>query len=88
MLPRKTAVALTALTLTATLAASNAAQAHPRFGLGLGVGLAAGALVGAAVASSAYAQPAYVAGPAYRCRFITRYDAWGYAHTVRVCDAY
>jgi hypothetical protein len=86
MLSRKTALALTALTLTATLVASNAAQAHPRFGWGIGAGLVAGALVGAAVASS---QPAYVVAPGYRsCRLVTRYDGWGYAHTVRVCDVY
>ncbi|HZP76734.1 MAG TPA: hypothetical protein VFB45_11365 [Pseudolabrys sp.] len=87
MLNRKTtAAALLALALTTTLAASSA-EAHPRFGWGIGAGIAAGALIGAAAAST-YAEPVYVGGPVYRCHFVRRFDAWGYPHTVRVCDAY
>jgi len=44
-----TAVALTALTLAGSLAAtSGSAQAHSHWGTGVGLGIAAGALLGAA----------------------------------------
>jgi hypothetical protein len=45
-----TAVALTALTLAGSLAAtSGSAQTHSHWGTGVGIGIAAGALLGAAV---------------------------------------
>ena len=88
----KTMVAgLAAVTLaTAFSAFSTQAQAHHhRWGVGLGVGLAAGALIGAAAVSSAYAGPAYVVEPAYRCRYVARYNAFGYyIGTRRICDVY
>lgn len=78
--------ALAALTLATAIAASSGeAQARPRWGW-IGAGVAAGALIGAAAASSAYAGPAYY-GPGYReCRFVTRYDAYGYPRTIKICD--
>lgn len=80
------AAALAALTLTTAFAAtSGEAQARHRHGVGIGIGIAAGALIGAAVASSAYAEPAY----GYRdCRYVERYDRWGNLRVVRICDAY
>ena len=82
-----TTVALTALTLAVTFAATDgSALAHPRFGWGVGAGFAAGALIGAAAASSAY--PVYVT-PGYReCRLVERYDRWGNLRVIRVCDAF
>jgi hypothetical protein len=82
-----TTVALTALSLAVTFAATSGnAQAHPRFGWGIGAGFAAGALIGAAAASNAY--PVYVT-PGYRdCRLIERYDRWGNLRVIRVCDGY
>jgi hypothetical protein len=60
-----TAVALTALTLAGSLAAtSGSAQAHSHWGTGVGLGIAAGALLGAAPVSNAYASPVYVTGHA------------------------
>ncbi len=75
------AVALAAATLTGAFAAtSQEAQAGPKFGTGLAIGVAAGALV----ASGAYAHSYY--GPAYRCHWVKRYDAYGYyAGKVWVC---
>jgi predicted DNA-binding protein with PD1-like motif len=56
-----TAVALTALTLAGSLAAtSGSAQAHSHWGTGVGIGIAAGALLGAAAVSNAYATLVYV----------------------------
>lgn len=82
---RTITAALAALTLaTAFAATSGEAQAHPRWGWAIGAGVVTGAIVGAAVANS-YAGPAYVYEPGYRCRFVTRYDAWGYPHAVKVC---
>ena len=79
--------ALAALTLTTAIAAtSGEAQARPRWGW-IGAGFAAGALIGAAAASSAYAGPGYVVGPAYReCRYVERFDRWGNLRVVKVCD--
>ena len=81
------AAALAALTLATTFTAiGGEAQARPRFGTGLGIGFAAGALIGAAAASSAYAEPAYYS---YReCRYVDRMDRWGNMYTVKVCDRY
>ena len=85
---RITLVALTALTLAGTLAAtSGSAQARPSFGAGLGIGIATGALVGIA-ASNAYGGAVYVT-PGYReCRLVERFDRWGNARVIRVCDVY
>jgi hypothetical protein len=80
------AAALAAITLATTFTAiGGEAQARPRFGAGLGIGLAAGALIGAAVASNAYAEPAY--GTA-ECRYAERFDRWGNLRMVKVCDPY
>ena len=81
------AAALVALTLAGSFAvATSPAQAHhAHWGPGIGIGFAAGALIGAAVASSAYAQPAYGYAD---CRYVERYDRWGNLRTVRVCNAY
>ena len=84
------AAVLTALTLVTTRAASGQAQAKS-WGTGLGIGLAAGALVGAAAVGGGYGYygaPAYVVEPAYGCRRVVRYDAWGNARVIRVCDVY
>ena len=52
---------------------------HRGYGWGIG-GLVAGTLVGAAIASSV------VAAPAYRCRFVEQYDRFGnYLGTEKVC---
>jgi hypothetical protein len=84
---KNVAAALAAITLaTALFAAGGEAQARPRFGAGLGIGLAAGALIGAAAASSAYAEPAYVSSGYRECRTVERYDRWGNVRTIRVCD--
>ena len=79
------AAALAALTFATTFTAitgeAQARQGH--WGRGIGLGFAAGALIGAVAASSAYAAPAYDYS---ECRYIRRYDRWGYPHAVRVCD--
>ena len=82
-----TAVALTALTLAGSLAAtSGSAQTHSHWGTGVGIGIAAGALLGAAAVSNAYATPVYVTGPS--CRLVTRYDRFGNARMIQVCNYY
>jgi len=85
-------VALTALTLISTLAATSGQAQAKSWGTGLGIGLAAGALVGAAAVGGGgygyYGGPAYVVEPAYGCRRVVRYDAWGNARVIRVCDVY
>jgi heme A synthase len=84
---RITAVALTALTLAGSLVAtSGSAQAHSHWGNGVGIGIAAGALLGAAAVSNAYASPVYVTGPS--CRLVTRYDRFGNARMIQVCNYY
>lgn len=89
---RKTiAAALTALTLVTTFAATGGQAQAKSWGTGLGIGLAAGAVIGAAATHGYgyYGAPAYVVEPAYSCRRVPRYDAWGnYIRTVRVCDVY
>ena len=89
---RKTiAAALTALTLVTALAATGGEAQAKSWGTGLGIGLAAGAVIGATATHGYgyYGAPAYVVEPAYSCRRIPRYDAWGnYVRTVRVCDVY
>jgi hypothetical protein len=90
-LTKTIAAGLAAVALaTAFSAFSTEAQARPHgWGVGLGVGLAAGALIGAAAASSVYAGPAYVVAPGYRCRYVARYDAFGYyVGTQKICDIY
>ncbi len=78
------ATVLAAVTLTTAFAAtSGQAQAGHRHGVGIGIGIAAGALVGAAIASSAYAGPAYVVR---ECRYVERYDRWGNVRMVKVCN--
>lgn len=80
------AVAIAALTLTGGVAATTQ-QAHAGYkGAGIGVGIAAGALFGAAIASNAYATPAY--GYGYRrCGWVRQFDAYGnYVGRVRTCD--
>ena len=82
-----TAVALTALTLAGSLAAtSGSAPAHSHWGTGVGIGIAAGALIGGAAVSNAYATPVYVTGPS--CRLVTRYDRFGNARMIQVCNYY
>jgi hypothetical protein len=83
---RIAAAALAALTLGAATIGSTS-QAEARWGWGgVGVGIAAGALIGAAAASSAYSQPAYVYGGP-RCHWIRQYDAFGYyVGRARVCN--
>ena len=84
------AAALAALTVgaSAVVTTSEVQAGHWHHGWGAaGAGFAAGALIGAAVASSAYGGPAYVVAPGYRrCRFVPRYDAYGfYIGSARVC---
>jgi hypothetical protein len=50
------------------------------------IGIAAGALIGAAAVSNAYATPVYVTGPS--CRLVTRYDRFGNARMIQVCNYY
>jgi len=86
------AAVLTALTLVTTLAATSGQAQAKSWGTGLGIGLAAGALVGAAAVGGGgygyYGGPAYVVEPAYGCRRVVRYDPWGNARVIRVCDVY
>jgi uncharacterized membrane protein len=78
-----TAVALTALTLAGSLAAtSGSAQAHSHWGTGVGIG----SRRAARAVSSAYASPVYVTGPS--CRLVTRYDRFGNARMIQVCNDY
>ena len=81
-----TAVALTALTLAGSLAAtSGSAQAHShwapashrycRWRADRGRGR-----------FHAYATPVYVTGPS--CRLVTRYDRFGNARMIQVCNYY
>ena len=80
------AFALATLTLAGTFAAtSGSAQAHSHWGVG--IGFAAGALIGAAAATNAYA-PVYVAPGCRDCRLVERYDRWGNARLVRICNIY
>jgi len=80
--------ALAALTLiTAIAASSSESQARPRHGAAIGIGIVAGTLIGAAIASNAYAEPAYVVEPGYRdCRYVERYNRWGHRRVVKICD--
>ena len=55
-------------------------------GTGVGIGIAAGALIGAAAVSNAYATAVYVTGPS--CRLVTRYDRFGNARMIQVCNYY
>jgi len=79
------ASALAALTLAGALTLSSGqAQAHSHhhhFGAA-GIGFAVGTLIGAAAASSAYAEPVY------ECHYVRRYNRWGYVRVVKVCEAY
>jgi len=59
---------------------------HQRQRAGVGIGIAAGALIGAAAVSNAYATPVYVTGPS--CRLVTRYDRFGNARMIQVCNYY
>ena len=76
----------TAVAAAAALTIAFAVPAHAGSGWGPAVGgFVAGTMIGAAAASSAYAQPA----PVYRCAFVEKYDAWGnYIGTRRVCRSY
>jgi len=77
----------TAVAAAAALTLAFAVPAHAGSGWGpaVGGGFVAGTMIGAAAASSAYAQPA----PVYRCNFVEKYDAWGnYIGTRRVCRSY
>lgn len=80
------AAALAAITIaTSMTAAAGEAQAKKwKPGYGIGLGIATGVLVGAAIASNAYAEPAY---GYQRCHFVKEYDGYGYLRTVRVCRA-
>jgi len=75
----------TALAAAATVLAAGAFAAPAQAGHGWGWGPAAGGfvagtMIGAAAASSAYAQPAY------RCKVIEHYDQWGnYLGSEKVC---
>ena len=91
MIKKSIAGALTALTLIATVAATNTeAKANP---IELGAAIVGGALyagasvVGAAVTAPYYVGPYYYNGPYYHsCRSLNRYDYWGnYVRTDRVC---
>src|ERR1043166_3031801 len=67
-----TVALLAALTIGATAVATTTdAQARGWGWRGVGLGLAAGAIIGAAAASTVYAEPAYY-GP--RCRFVRNFD--------------
>ena len=79
------ALALAALAVTGSMAATTKAEAHPiHWGWGVGAGLATAAIVGSAVAASN--------GPVYyttyrRCGLAPRYNAFGqYMYSVRVCN--
>jgi hypothetical protein len=78
--------ALAALTIAATIAATNGqaqAHSHHHFGGGIGLALAAGALIGAAaVSSNSY----YYARGYDECRFVNRVDRWGNVRTIKICD--
>ena len=82
---RIAAALLAAVTLgTTVLSTSGEAQARGWGWGGVGLGLAAGAMIGAAAASSAYAEPSYVYAP--RCRWVRQYDRFGYyVGTAKVC---
>lgn len=89
-LTKSLTAALAAITLFGALAASSSeSQARPRHGAALGFGIVAGTLIGAAIASNAYAGPAYVVEPEYReCRYVERYNRWGHLRVVKVCSPY
>lgn len=82
--------AFAALTLiTAIAATSTESQARPRLHGAVGIGIVAGTLIGAAIASNAYAEPAYVVAPDYgECRYVERYNRWGHLRVVKVCAPY
>jgi hypothetical protein len=94
MIKKSIFVALTALTVVGTVATTNTeAKANP---IELGAAIVGGALYAGAAAVGAvtypyYAAPHYVGphyvGPYYHsCRFVQRYDNWGYyVRTERVC---
>jgi hypothetical protein len=85
MKTRIAAALLAALTLGATaVATTGEAQARGWGWRGVGLGFAAGTIIGAAAASSAYAESDYVYAP--RCRFVRQFDQFGnYIGTGRVC---
>ena len=88
------ALALATVTIAGGLAATTqTADAKWKSGYGwgaAGVGFAAGALIGAGVANSYAAGPAYYGyGPAYSCRWEPRYNQFGYyIGKTKVCGYY
>jgi hypothetical protein len=85
----KVAVALSALTLAASLAVpASSAQAGHHGRWGIGAAIVGGAIVGGAIASEA-AYGGYYADGYRRCRWERQYDSYGfYVGTVRVCRVY
>lgn len=84
---RIAALAIAALTMTGGVAATTSQAEAGYHGGGVGIGIAAGALFGAAIASSAYGQPAYASDYGYRrCGWVRQFDAYGnYIGRVRSC---
>jgi hypothetical protein len=87
MFAKTIAVALTALTLAGSVAATTTeAQAGSRE-IAIGAGIAGAVILGAA-AANAYS-PVYVGSPYRSCRYVPRYNAWGaFIGNQKVCDYY